>query len=234
VARESKAPRLSLCAIALNEQRLIGALLESVYGLADEIVLGLDTRSEDATEDIGHLYGAKIIPVVWQDDFSYARNLTLDAATGDWVLVLDADERLTPEGRAAVFDVLASASEVPAENAVTGLSFLIGQYTLGGRLVGVTPSSGRLFRNRPEIRYRGVVHEEPWWLPEPSRTQWGLVSGVLGVHHYGYDPELWQQRGKRERNLQLLEARVAADPEDQYAQAKLANQRATTEPFIPG
>lgn len=212
---------LSLCAIVRDEQAMLPGMLSSVYGLADDLVVGVDTRSTDRTEAIARQYGAHIIWIEWRDDFSYARNLTLEAATGDWVLVLDADERLLPAGGAAVRAVLDCAPEVPAEDAVTGCAFLMEQRDLRGTLNCINQSSGRLFRRRPEIRYSGIVHEEPIWLPEPERTCWALITGSPHILHYGYDEALWTERGKFERNRRLLERRVAADPTDEYAQERL-------------
>lgn len=213
--------RLSLCTIARDEQDLIRGLFDSVQGLVDEIVLGLDTRTTDLTDLIARHYKARIVPIEWQDDFSYARNRTLDEATGEWILVLDADEQLLPAGAAAVRAVLDCAPAVPAEDAVTGCAFLMEQRDLDGTLGCINQSSGRLFRRRHEIRYCGIVHEEPMWLPEPSRTSWALITGAPHIVHYGYDEKVWNARGKYERNLRLLERRVAADPGDAYAQERL-------------
>lgn len=223
---------LSVCTIAYNEADLIGPMLASVAHIADEIVLGVDTRTTDRTGDIADDYWARIVAVDWCDDFSYARNLTLEAATADWILVLDADERLTPEGSHAIREVLRTAPPQPAEDAITAIAFLMGQHDLDGTLHAVEPTAARLFRNRPEIRYRGVVHEEVWWTPDPSRTSVMLVSGCMAITHVGYDPQLWRDRGKYERNIRLLEQRVAADPSDSYARSKLTAQRAAGGPWI--
>jgi glycosyltransferase involved in cell wall biosynthesis len=212
---------LSLCCLALNEQTLLPGLLSSVYGLADELVIGIDSRSTDRTWKIACQYGARVLSVDWQEDFSYARNLTIDAATGDWILVLDADERLLPGGQAAVRVVLDCAPTTPDPHAVTGIAFQIMQCDLNGTFVTVQRTSGRLFRNRPEIRYRGIVHEEPLWLPDPAQTSWAEITGDPHIIHYGYDPVIWAERGKYARNLRLLEQRCADDPTDQYAREKL-------------
>src|SRR5204863_5400745 len=84
-------PRLSLCMIVKNEERFLRNCLESVKDIVDEMVI-VDTGSTDSTLDIAREYGAKVIPHVWKDDFSEARNVSLDHATGDWALWLDADE----------------------------------------------------------------------------------------------------------------------------------------------
>lgn len=216
---------LSLCAIALNEAALIGGMLESVQGLADEIVLGVDSRTTDETCEIADQYGAKGFAFDWCDDFSYARNLTLERATGDWILVLDADERLMPAGAQAIRDVLESASVVPAPDAVTGLAFMLAHYDLDDTLHVIQRSSARLFRNRPEIRFCGIVHEEVFWNGDREQSSVLLVTGEGHIAHYGYDPTIWRDRGKYERNLRLLEMRIDADPTDVHAQNKLRDLR---------
>lgn len=218
---------LSVCAIAYDEEVMIGGMLESVQGLADEIVVGVDSRTTDATYEIvkgcrADQSATYVFPFDWRDDFSYARNLTIDRAHGRWILVLDADERLTTAGVAAIREIIDCASEEPAEDAVTGISFWMEQRSLDETLHVIQRTSARLFRNRPEIRYTGTVHEEPFWLGDRDQSTVLLIQGEPHMVHYGYDPELWRDRGKYERNLRLLLKRVADDPDDTYALDKLA------------
>src|SRR5688572_18495395 len=92
VMSESK-QTISLCMIVRNEERLIGQCLASVKGFVDEMVI-VDTGSEDATADIAHQHGARVYEYPWTGDFSEARNHSIAQATGNWILVLDADEKL--------------------------------------------------------------------------------------------------------------------------------------------
>ena len=93
--------KISLCLIARDEEQLLTGALESVYGAVDEIIV-VDTGSTDGTREIARNAGALVIDHFWQDDFSAARNEALAHATGDWVLVLDADERLAPGAVTAI------------------------------------------------------------------------------------------------------------------------------------
>lgn len=223
---------LSVCAIAWNEAELIGPMLHSVCRLADEIVIGIDTRTTDRTRELAADYWSKVVDVDWRDDFSYARNLTLDAATSDWILVIDCDERLTREGADVIRRVIGMASVAPGPDSVTGLSFLMGQYNRDQSvLYGLTWASMRLFRRTPDIRYRGNVHEEPVWLPDPPSTRVGVVEGTVAIAHVGYDPQIWRDRGKRARNVALLKERLAAYPDDEYAARKLLASLANDGPF---
>ena len=96
--------RLSLCLIARDEEVRLERCLESVRALVDELCV-LDTGSRDATRALAQRLGARTAAFEWCDDFAAARNASLELATGDWALVLDADEALlTPatEARARI------------------------------------------------------------------------------------------------------------------------------------
>src|SRR5690606_22332836 len=71
--------------------------LQHARGAFDEFIL-VDTGSQDRTVAIAESFGAKVLHRAWDDDFSAPRNLGLSAATGDWVLVLDADEFILEGG----------------------------------------------------------------------------------------------------------------------------------------
>src|ERR671938_167521 len=89
---------LSVAIIARDEERHIGAALESVAGLADEVLVLLDSRTSDRTAAIGRQHGARVVVEPWHG-FSAQRNRALDLCTSEWVLFLDADERVSPELR---------------------------------------------------------------------------------------------------------------------------------------
>ena len=99
--------RLSLCVIAKDEAAMLPGLLSSVVGVVDEIVL-VDTGSSDATAAIARSAGAKVVDHPWRDDFADARNRALAESTGDWVLVLDCDERLAPGAGAVIRKAISS------------------------------------------------------------------------------------------------------------------------------
>src|ERR1035437_8094177 len=87
----ASAPTLSLAMIVKNEARCLARCLRSVQAIVDEIVI-VDTGSTDDTLQIARDFHARIFHFSWVDDFSAARNQALAKATGDWVLVFDADE----------------------------------------------------------------------------------------------------------------------------------------------
>ncbi len=85
---------LSLIMIVKNEEENIASCLESVKGLADEIIV-VDDMSTDGTAAIAEKYGAKVFQRKF-DSFTLQKGFALSKATSDWVLNLDADESLTP------------------------------------------------------------------------------------------------------------------------------------------
>ena len=90
-------PGVSLCMIVKDEQERISGCLESVNGLVDEIIV-VDTGSGDRTKEIARSCGAKVFSFPWTGNFAEARNESLRHATGDWIIFLDADERLNTFG----------------------------------------------------------------------------------------------------------------------------------------
>lgn len=204
--------------IALNEQHLIRACLESARAVVDEIIVGLDRRTRDRTPTIARRFGAKIIDVDWRDDFSYARNTVFDAATGDWLLVLDADDRLTPAG-AEVIRCISRAADALVSRDVTALVFELQELALDGTDLGRWIGSARLFRASAGLRYSGRVHEEV-----VQNSQWAVLFDGPHIAHLGSDPLLREQRGKDERNMRLLELSLRDDPDHAGTHYNLARE----------
>lgn len=83
---------LSVCIITKNEESNIKSCLDSVKEIADEIII-LDSFSTDNTVNIAKNYTSKIYFKKWVDDYSYSRNYTISKAKGEWILIIDADEK---------------------------------------------------------------------------------------------------------------------------------------------
>lgn len=97
--------RLSVAIIARNEERNLRACLASV-AFADEIVV-VDHASTDRTVSIAREHGARVIETSNWPGFGAQKNRALDACTGEWILSLDADERVSPQLRGEIECVLA-------------------------------------------------------------------------------------------------------------------------------
>ena len=95
--------------IVRDEASLLSECLASIQNVAQQIVV-VDTGSNDDTVAIAKSFGAEVHHFEWIDDFAAARNESLRFATGDWILWLDADERLMPESLPHLKRLLAPAS----------------------------------------------------------------------------------------------------------------------------
>ena len=89
--------KLSACVIVKNEEKNLPRWLHCMQELADEIII-VDTGSTDRTVEIAQQAGAQVYTFVWRDDFAAAKNYAIEQATGDWILFLDADDFLLPNG----------------------------------------------------------------------------------------------------------------------------------------
>src|SRR5688500_1888710 len=90
-------PGLTVCLITRNAEATLERALRSVAGLGEIIVA--DTGSTDRTVEIAKAVGAKVHQVRWQDDFGAAQNEAIDQARAGWILWLNPDEELLPDGR---------------------------------------------------------------------------------------------------------------------------------------
>ena len=140
-----------------NEEKNLPSALQNAASWADEILV-VDSGSDDGTVEIAKKSGASVIYRAWDGDFAAQRNFALTGAHGDWVLYLDADERLTA---GAIQKVLAIKKGAPnhhysfrRENIAFGHHFHHGAFgpgrapfpKSGGPLGGKGPRTRRLHR----------------------------------------------------------------------------------------
>jgi len=145
--------RLSACLITLNEEHNLARALNSLKGIADEIVI-VDCGSRDRTLAIAKEYGAKIVENTWKD-FAGQKNVASAAAKNDWILSLDADEELSPELR----KTLMAWKEKEPEFAV--YEFARRAWYLGDWIKhsGWYPDRQRRVYRRDTAQFAGIVHE---------------------------------------------------------------------------
>jgi tetratricopeptide (TPR) repeat protein len=194
--------RISATLIVRDEERFLPGCLGSLRGFADEMVV-VDTGSKDRSPEIAAAQGANVCSFQWCDDFAAARNHALERASGNWILYIDADERIRPCDRSLIDPVLAEPE------------------TCAG-LVTFFPQQGftayrelRLFPRRSDIRFQGAMHETV----APSidrllrRDGARMATTRLMIDHLGYDGG---RARKHERDLRLLTKQVAVDPQRTY------------------
>jgi len=179
-----------MCMIVRNEEKFLPKCLESVKGLADEIII-VDTGSADKTIEIAKKAGAKVLNYRWDDDTARARNTGLKEAKGDWILVLDADEIIGKES----FEPIRKLTEMEFD------AYYLMQinYTDNAKDINFIPLARknpysmdfhgffpveiiRFFRNRKGIEFTSIVHER---LNE-SIKKLGLKAARtdIPIHHY--------------------------------------------------
>ena len=205
---------LSLSMIVRNEEARLAACLASVKGLADELVV-VDTGSTDGTIAVAEAAGARVERIEWPGDFAPARNRAMDFLSGDWVLVLDADEQLRPE-------VIPSLKALMAQPDVLVINLL--RYELGAAMAPYSNVS-RLFRRHPGIRwskpYHSMIDDSVQVLLE-QETHWRIADcREPAILHDGYRPELLAGTDKAERLRQAMQSELERHPGDPYASAKL-------------
>ena len=215
-------PTISLCLIALDEEKFLPACLESVQGAVDEIVV-VDTGSVDYTVDIALKAGARVVNFPWCNDFSAARNAAKASCTGDWILILDADERLAPGAgaklREAVNNATFDCGYLPLSNSTT-LNATPGEVLSGAARNGEPTLLLRLVRNTSNLRWRGAIHENlVHWKQQGNRQSVTIDAPVI---HYGYVKEIWCARKKSRRNSDMLKQRCKDEPENPAIWGKLA------------
>ena len=205
-ARRTYMERVSLCMIVKNEERNLAECIGPVAGLVDEIVV-VDTGSTDRTVEIARGLGARVVYFPWVDSFAAARNESLRHATGQWVLWLDADDRIDDENCAKLRALLASLRD---EN----VGFVMKCHCLPDPVSrrSTTVDHVRLFRRHPGLRWRYRVHEQILGSLRElgADVRWSDVV----IQHTGYqDPALRQRKLQRDLRLLTLEqAENGADP----------------------
>ncbi|MCB1183256.1 glycosyltransferase [bacterium] len=219
---------LGLTLIVRDEAERLGPLLDHHRGLADAVLV-VDTGSVDGTAAVARQAGAAVVEHPWRDDFAAARNAGLDALGTDWVLFLDADERIAARDFAAV----RAATETGAAAWLQETWNYCGREHLEWR-----PVSGRypaeeagqagyfvarrvgLFPLRADLRFSGRVHESV--LPAVERAGLALRPLDVPVHHYGFAGGAEANAARRERYRRLVALKLADDPDDAAARLEWA------------
>jgi tetratricopeptide (TPR) repeat protein len=196
--------KLSLCMIVKNEAHNLRDCIEPLKPVLDEIIV-VDTGSTDGTREVAKSLGAKVFDFTWCDDFSAARNESLRHATGDYILWLDADDRVdngevkkignlkenfpSPKNK-AYFLIIRSISSIDGETRFLQL---------------------RIFPNLLGVKFEGRIHEQVSHILRKLRVE--LVNTDIAIIHKGYsNPESIAHKSKR--NLRILQKEIESDPEN--------------------
>lgn len=200
--------RVSLCMIVRDEAENLPRCLDAAAPFYDELCI-VDTGSKDDTVAIAEARGARVKCIEWPDDFAAARNVSLEMATGDWILVLDADEVLRPDPAGELDAVVDDSRAIAAFLRFTNH---------GDNGQQVSCLILRLFRNDPRHRFIGAIHEQvvPSVLRTAEETGQRIVDEAMHIDHDGYRTEVNVARDKDARNRRHFEAALRKEPDSAY------------------
>lgn len=224
---------LSIAMIVKNESTLLPECLHQLRAFADEICV-VDTGSTDGTPELLRAAGCKVQHVPWQDDFSAARNASLELCQCPAIFVLDADERISGGGWEGIRQL---ALKEPGRC----FRFTTRNYTHNTALAGFAPEASsspwargfpgwhpstkvRLFPNRPGVHFEGEVHE----LVNASLERLGvpMCTSEIPIHHYPLLRGDEAVRQKHQLYLRLGQRKAARDTHSAQARAELGAQYA--------
>lgn len=203
---------ISLCMIVKNEEKYLRGCLESARPFVDEIII-VDTGSTDATVAIAQEYGAKLFTFPWNGNFSDARNESLRHATSEWILYLDADERLLNGAEMRALR--------PSRSVIAYSVNIRSKHILPSGTVEQVNQYQRFFRRHPKINFEGVVHEQV--LPSLIRMGKTIAPSTMFIEHLGYGESLEKINEKCLRNSEMLLRQIEKNPHDYYAHYQLGN-----------
>ena len=213
-AKSQPSMNLSICMIVRDEQETLPGCLKSIHGLADELIV-VDTGSADRTVEIAKEQGAQVSHFEWIDDFSAARNASLKEATGDWILWVDADDRIDRKHHKVIRQLMCQ----PEDRAFAFVLENVGSDE-------ATCVQVRMFPNLPGVQFSMPVHEQV----TPCLMKLGITKIAqvdVVVTHTGYtDAETIQK--KKHRYLQIMQQWLEQHPDDYVTRSHVALTYHTT------
>lgn len=196
---------VSVCIIAKNEEQRIERCLSSILPYHFEIVI-VDTGSTDRTKELASKYTDKVFDFVWCDDFSAARNFSLQMASNDWIFMLDCDE------------VIQSLDLEELDYFRKHLSHAVGSVNREN-LVGTPENPGKTidrterFFSRKKYHYTGRIHEQ--LTPKYGQDMEAFLLNAT-LFHDGYLMDESARLQKAKRNLDLLHKQLEEEPNNPY------------------
>ncbi len=196
-----KGASISACAIMKNEISHVEAWLDNVRGFAQEIIV-VDTGSTDGTREfLSKQSDVKVFYSEWQHDFAQAKNVTLQEATGDWLVFTDADECFYHPKN--IIEYLRQLDKQSADMDVIFCPIDNIDADSNNEIINsdVVP---RIIRNHVGIKYIGAVHEqlskgsEPW-----QDIKYVVADRNLAIRHTGYSTKVIPF--KHQRNYEILQ-----------------------------
>ncbi len=205
--KKGKHIRISQCMIVKNEEKNIEHALSWGRDVMWEQIV-VDTGSTDGTVEIARSLGARVCHYDWIHDFAAAKNYAIEQAKGDWIAFLDADEYMAPGDAKRLLEILDSLPLDKFDGISTGWQQLDSE----GRIFA-SGTQIRIFRNKPDIRYRRRIHEQ-LESTEGRELRIGDVVASLSIFHTGYQGEAYARKNEGGRNRKLILEELAHNPKD--------------------
>jgi len=203
--------------IVRNEERNIKRALEWAKAIVFEQIV-VDTGSTDKTVEIAKQMSATVHHFDWIDDFSAAKNIAIERASGEWILFLDADEYMTPEDTNKLVDYLDKMNiDLKAKKQCLAINCKLVNVDDNGKAASVYDAM-RVFRNDPSVRYTGSIHER--LNVDPENVYW---SDEFSVVHTGYTESSIKETNKIERNIEMLRKAISKSEDNLALKVYLAD-----------
>ncbi|MGG3399711.1 glycosyltransferase [Bacillus cereus group sp. BfR-BA-01446] len=200
-------PFISACLIVKNEEDMIQKCLESLQNVVGEIVV-VDTGSMDKTKEIAKRFTNKIYDFEWINDFAAARNFATSKAKGEWIIAIDADERIDSEGFIEALEEIKGHNNQYDTYTVEILSF-VGKNGEGT----VVNKMGRLYKNDGTISFEGAIHEQ---LKKCGKEP-NISDSPITLYHYGYLKHVVEKQDKKNRNLKIIKKTLEIESDRGFA-----------------
>lgn len=195
---------IGLSMIVRNAGATVQDALLSCAEIMEQIVI-VDTGSEDNTSSLCTRFGAETHFLLWQDDFSYARNHALAFMRTDWILQLDADETIYNPS-----DWLAFINSIHKQDSVGGARIRI-HNELEDKETSSSHTYTRLYRRNSSFAYEGAIHEQI--APSILIAGYEITDSDLKIIHSGYSGK---NQEKESRNRRILEKELLRSPDDPF------------------
>jgi glycosyltransferase involved in cell wall biosynthesis len=196
---------ISVCMIIKDEEQSLHRSLSSIP--RDYEVIILDTGSKDRSIEIAKQFGVLVLEYKWNNDFSEARNLCASYATGQYILVLDADEELPSD---CVDTILKFIQQYPDSMGTVTINNLMNDGNKHHRMI-------RFYPNRSMYRFVGQVHEQV----QVEKQNAQFHDTQLVITHYGYNEETYDKKSKANRYLPMYLTHLQNNPYDGYMRYQL-------------
>lgn len=195
---------LSLCMIVRDEETNLKQCLDAACKYVNEIII-VDTGSEDKTKIIASEFTDKVYDFKWCNDFSSARNFSIEKASNDWVLILDADEKVMEFDSEYIHNFMES-------DMIVGRITRISLFQDNTGVKRYKEKINRLY-NRKYFHYEGTIHEQ---VVSNTRSLYEAQPVNIIIEHSGYTEKEVGRTGKILRNIELLKQSIYQNDNDPY------------------